>query len=355
MHVFLLSLSAPSSTCGPGAFARPLGAAPHLAPQCPLLTLSAWTGEGEQQPVAFGDSVTACHQLPGKSRARLARDAVRSLTKNTREVFEQAGGTLPWAESRGACFLCSSLPHCPLCSFPGPGGWALPFSLFPTCTQGKAKYRGCEDVPSTGPWEQAEGLSEPSLLLDRCLEKEGKAIFYCGMSLCIPAARSRGWGTAPCPPPTAPVQGQLPRCWGQATPVPARPSCQPQDGEGGTVGGCGTHPKQGDPFSLLWCPFPPPGHGTEPARPPGHSARSPFLLPRGQTTARKSSPEPEQGAAVGTGCPVPGSVQQTRLLPSACPVSLGRHGGLPWTALANGGRCQPACRAGGCQEWGALL
>lgn len=177
--------------------------------------------------MAFGDSVTACHQLPGKSRARLARDAVRSLTKNTREVFEQVGGTFPWAESRGACFLCSSLPHCPLCSFPGPGGRALPFSLFPTCTQGKAKYRGCEDVPSTGPWEQAEGLSEPSLLLDRCLEKEGKAIFYCSMSLCIPAARSRGWGTALCPPPTAPVQGQLPRCWGQATPVPARPSCQP--------------------------------------------------------------------------------------------------------------------------------
>lgn len=27
-----------------------------------------------------------------------------------------------------------------------------------------------------GPWGQAEGLSEPSLLLERCLEKEGKPI-----------------------------------------------------------------------------------------------------------------------------------------------------------------------------------
>lgn len=124
VHVFLLSLSAPSSTSAPGAIARPLEAAPHLAPQYPL---SAWTGEGELQPVAFGDSATACHGVAGKSRAQLAQGAVKSLMKNTREVFEQA-------EDRGACFLCSSLPFCPLSSFPGPRGWALPFSLFPTFT-----------------------------------------------------------------------------------------------------------------------------------------------------------------------------------------------------------------------------
>lgn len=34
----------------------------------------------------------------------------------------------------------------------------------------------CKDVPSRGPWGQAEGLSEPSLLLERYLGKEGKAI-----------------------------------------------------------------------------------------------------------------------------------------------------------------------------------
>lgn len=150
-------------------------------------------------------------------------------------------------------------------------------------------------------------------------------------------------GTALCLPPTATVQGQLPHCWGKATPATGRPSCQPQDGEQDTLGGCGTYPKQGAPFSPLQCPFPPPCHGMEPVLLPGHSAQSPFLLPQGQTTARKNTPEPEQGASVGTGCPVPGSVQQTCLVPSPCPVSPGRHGGLPWTALANGGRCQP-CR-----------
>lgn len=72
---------------------------------------------------------------------------------------------------------------------------ALPFSLFPTCTQGRVKYRGCEDIPSTGPWEQAEGLSEPSLLLDRCLEKEGKAIFTgaCPCASLLPAREAGGW------------------------------------------------------------------------------------------------------------------------------------------------------------------
>lgn len=84
--------------------------------------------------MAFGDSATACHGVAGKSRAQLAQGAVKSLMKNTREVFEQAGGTFPWAEDRGACFLCSSLPFCLLSSFPGPRGWALPFSLFPTFT-----------------------------------------------------------------------------------------------------------------------------------------------------------------------------------------------------------------------------
>lgn len=102
------------------------------------------------------------------------------------------------AEDRGACFPCSSLPYCPLCRFPGPGGWALPFSLFPTCTQRKAKYRGCEHVPSTGPWEQAEGLSEPSLLLDRCLEEERKAILlqHVPVHPCCPLARL-GDGSVP--------------------------------------------------------------------------------------------------------------------------------------------------------------
>lgn len=62
-------------------------------------------------------------------------------------------------------------------------------------------------------------------------------------------------------------------------PVAARPSCWPQDGVGGKAGGSGTHPKQGAPFSPPRCPFPPPGCGTEAARPPGHSAWLPFLLP----------------------------------------------------------------------------
>lgn len=40
-------------------------------------------------------------------------------------------------------------------------------------------------------------------------------------------------------------------------------------------------------------------------------------------------------------------------LRARCPLggTVGSHG----QPLANGGRCQPACRAGGCQEWGALL
>lgn len=45
--------------------------------------------------------------------------------------------------------------------------------LFPTS---HLRRRACEDIPSMGPWGQAEGLSEPSLLLERCLEKEGKPI-----------------------------------------------------------------------------------------------------------------------------------------------------------------------------------
>lgn len=55
--------------------------------------------------------------------------------------------------------------------------------------------------------------------------KEGrKSHFYCSMSLCTPAARSRGWGTALCPPPTASVPGQLPHCWAQATPETLLPA-----------------------------------------------------------------------------------------------------------------------------------
>lgn len=82
-----------------------------------------------------------------------------------------------------------------------PQRWALPFSLLPTCTQGKAKYGGSEDVPSTGPWEQAEGLSEPSLLLDQCLEKEGKGIFTaaCPCASLLPAREAEGRLCAPHP------------------------------------------------------------------------------------------------------------------------------------------------------------
>lgn len=133
------------------------------------------------------------------------------------------------AEDRGACFPCSSLPYCPLCRFPGPGGWALPFSLFPTCTQRKAKYRGCEHVPSTGPWEQAEGLSEPSLLLDRCLEEERKAIFTaaCPCAPLLPARKAGGWLCAHHPQclfeDSCPTAGDKPH-------QPQRPSCQPQHG-----------------------------------------------------------------------------------------------------------------------------
>lgn len=47
------------------------------------------------------------------------------------------------------------------------------FVLFPTS---HLRCRAYEDIPSMGPWGQAEGLSEPSLLLERCLEKEGKPI-----------------------------------------------------------------------------------------------------------------------------------------------------------------------------------
>lgn len=90
--------------------------------------------------------------------------------------------------------MCSPLPHCPLCSFPGPGGLALPLSLSPTCMQGKARYRACEDVPSMGPQGQAEGLSEPSLLLERCLEKEGKAVCTaaCACASLLPARGAGG-------------------------------------------------------------------------------------------------------------------------------------------------------------------
>lgn len=57
-----------------------------------------------------------------------------------------------------------------------------------------------------GPWGQAEGLSEPSLLLQWCLEKEGKAVCTAACP-CIPSACLRGQGTALRPPPMELLMG----------------------------------------------------------------------------------------------------------------------------------------------------
>lgn len=82
----------------------------------------------------------------------------------------------PQRRGRGCPALGAPTPRCPPGSCAGPAERALSLSLSPTCRGGKARSRGGEDVPSMGPWGQAEGLSEPSLLLQRCLEKEGKAV-----------------------------------------------------------------------------------------------------------------------------------------------------------------------------------
>lgn len=149
----------------------------------------------------LGTALTAWHRTTGKSRARLGQGAAKRLTKNTREVREQAGGKFSWAENRGTL-----LPVLPPASLPAvqlswPRRLALSLSLCPTCTPGKARYRGCEDVPSKGPWGQAEGLSEPSLLLERCLEKEGKAICTaaCPCASLLPAHGAGGRLCARCP------------------------------------------------------------------------------------------------------------------------------------------------------------
>lgn len=169
-----------------------------------------------------------------------------------------------------------------------------------------------------GPWGQAEGLSEPSLLLERCLEKEGKAVCTAACPRASPLP-THGAGGALC------AHGA---CWKAATLLlgTRHASCSETlllaTGWGGGHGwGLWDTSKLG--CSLLTAAVP------LPSSQPWHSAcsptrgavpGSPFLLPQGQAIARKNIPELEWGAVGGgTGCPVPGGVQQTHLLPSPCP------------------------------------
>lgn len=271
MHVFLLSLSAPSSTSGPGAIARPLGAAPCLAPQCPVCMDRA----GQTTIAAFGDFVTACHGMAAKSRAQLSWGAVKSLMKNTQEVFEQAGATFP-QQRTGVPVSCARpclTAHCAALLAPEDGLCPSPCSL-PAHRERQNTGEVRTYLPRAHGNRQRVCLSHLCCWISVWRRKEKPFLLqHVPVHPCCPLARLRDGSVPPshsaCSRTAAPLLGT-------SHTSHSKTHSQPQDG----VGSCGTHPKQGAPFSPLRYPFPPSCRGMEPALPPGHSAQSPFLLPQ---------------------------------------------------------------------------
>lgn len=165
--------------------------------------------------MALGDcgSCLAWHNLSQQGTARPGC---------CKEAYEPPRGCLSRQEACScASFSWLPQPHSLRCSF---SGWGGPASPPPCLPPPHLRGSGCKDVPSRGPWGQAEGLSEPSLLLGRYLGKEGKAIGvaeHCRASPCpltglsvrsSPAAGRCGgtevaqetqtkWGAPSCPQP----------------------------------------------------------------------------------------------------------------------------------------------------------
>ena len=169
----------------------------------------------------------------------------------------------------------------------------MPLSLSPTCPLGKARSRDCEDVPSTGPWGQAEGSSEPSLVLERCLEKEGKAVCTaaCPCASPLPVCGAGGRLCARCL--RCLFEGGCPAAGDKARQLQRDPLASHRMGWGH---GGGLQDTSRIRYSLLAAAVPLPSsrpwHGA--ACLPGCSARLPLHLPRGPAIARKNHPEPER-------------------------------------------------------------
>lgn len=186
--------------------------------------------------MALGDcgSCLAWHNLSQQGTARPGC---------CKEAYEPPRGCLSRQEACScASFSWLPRPHSLRCSF---SGWGGPASPPPCLPPPHLRGSGCKDVPSRGPWGQAEGLSEPSLLLGRYLGKEGKAIGV-----------AEHCHASPCP-----LTGLSMRS------SPAAGRC------GGHRGGSGDTDKMGCPILPAacppppWGPFPPPSHGTEPVHP----------------------------------------------------------------------------------------
>lgn len=171
---------------------------------------------------------------------------------------------------------------------------------------------------------------------------------HCSVPLCIPAACLWGQGPALCPLPTVPalLAGDKPR-QSQQDPLT---SCMmrwgawrgaPGDIQSRVLPSC-RHSAPSLLLAMAWSL-----HARQ-----GMVPHSRFSFPEARPLLGKTPLS--QSGELWWGHGLPGTWQHPTDPPASLSLnrrprfaSPGRHGGLPWTAPANGGRCQPVCRARG--------
>lgn len=187
------------------------------------------------------------------------------------------------------CFLCSPLPHCPLCSFPGPENWLCPSPCVPPAHQ---ERRGTGGARTYLP--RAHGDRQRVCLSHLCcwngVWRRKEKPFVPQRAPVHPCCLLMGLGA-----------GSVPAAHGACSKAaaPLLGTCHASRSEtlllaagrdGGKAGGSGTHPKQGAPFSLRGAPFLLPAMARSWHTCQGTVPNSPFSFPEARPLLGKTSP-----------------------------------------------------------------